>query len=84
MSCPSAVDHDTVFRTESSSPVERRREGGEPTLAGSDGDEGRLSIVELAEQIGHNPTMCISTYAHVMVELRGAPKASAQEQIRAA
>ena len=32
--------------------------------------EGRLSIVELAEQMGHNPTMCLSTYAHVMAELR--------------
>src|SRR5688500_3190001 len=69
MSCPSAVDHDTVFRSESSSPVERRREGGEPSLAGSDGDEGRLWIVERAEQTGHNPTMCLSTYAHVMAEL---------------
>jgi integrase len=46
--------------------------------------EGRLSIVELAEQMGHNATMCLSTYAHVMAELRGAPKVSAEEQIWAA
>jgi len=46
--------------------------------------EGRLSIVELAEQLGHNPTMCLSTYAHVMAELRGAPKVSAEEHIKAA
>ena len=46
--------------------------------------EGALSIVELAEQMGHNPTVCLGTYAHVMAELRGAPRTSAEEQIRAA
>jgi integrase len=46
--------------------------------------EGRLSIVEIAQQLGHNPTTCLSTYAHVMAELRGAEKVSAEEQIRAA
>jgi hypothetical protein len=46
--------------------------------------EGRLSIVELAEQLGDNPTMCLSTYAHVMAEIRGAPKVSAEEEIEAA
>ena len=46
--------------------------------------EGRLSIVELAEQLGHNPTVCLSTYAHVMAELRGAERISAEDQIRAA
>jgi len=34
--------------------------------------------------MGHNPTMCLSTYAHVMAELRGAQKVSSEEQIRAA
>jgi len=46
--------------------------------------EGRLSIVEIAQQLGHNPTTCLSTYAHVIAELRGAEKVSAEEQIRAA
>jgi hypothetical protein len=46
--------------------------------------EGRLSIVELAEQLGHNPSMCLATYTHVMAELRAAPKVNAEEQIWAA
>ncbi len=46
--------------------------------------EGRLSIVEIAQQLGHNPTTCLSTYAHVIAELRGAEKVSAEEQIQAA
>src|SRR5206468_1968883 len=46
--------------------------------------EGRLSIVEIAQQLGHNPTTCLSTYAHVIAELRGAEKVSAEDQIRAA
>jgi hypothetical protein len=46
--------------------------------------EGKLSIVELAEQMGHTPTQCLSTYAHVLAELRGAEKVSAEEQIRRA
>ena len=40
--------------------------------------------MELAEQMGHNPTVCLGTYAHVMADLRGAPRTSAEEQIRAA
>ena len=28
--------------------------------------EGRLSVVEIAAQLGHNPTVCLDTYAHVM------------------
>jgi integrase len=44
--------------------------------------EGRLSIVEIAQQLGHNPTTCLSTYAHVMAELREAEKVSAEEAIR--
>jgi integrase len=46
--------------------------------------EGRLSIVEIAQQLGHNATTCLSTYAHVIAELRGAEKVSAEEQIRTA
>src|SRR4051812_9040859 len=33
--------------------------------------EGRLTIVELAEQLGHSPTMTLNTYAHVIAEFRG-------------
>src|SRR4051794_6267576 len=43
--------------------------------------EGRLSIVEIAEQLGHSPTVCLNTYAHVIAELRGAEKVDAEEQI---
>jgi integrase len=46
--------------------------------------EGRLSTVEIAEQLGHSPATCLSRYAHVFAELRGAEKVSAQEQIYAA
>lgn len=31
--------------------------------------EGRLSVVDIAAQLGHNPTVCLDTYAHVMAEL---------------
>jgi integrase len=30
--------------------------------------EGRLSVVDIAAQLGHNPTVCLDTYAHVMAE----------------
>jgi integrase len=43
--------------------------------------EGRMSIVEIAEQLGHNPTMCLDTYGHVMRELAGGERVSAEEQI---
>jgi integrase len=33
--------------------------------------EGRMSIVELAAQLGHNPTVCLDTYAHVMAKQAG-------------
>jgi integrase len=42
--------------------------------------EGAL-ITELAEELGHSPQMTLGTYAHVMDELRGAPRVSAQEEI---
>ena len=32
--------------------------------------EQRTSIVELAEQLGHAPTMTLNTYAHVYAEHR--------------
>jgi hypothetical protein len=46
--------------------------------------EGRHSIVDIAAQLGHDATMTLSTYAHVVAELRDAPKLGAEDQIRAA
>jgi hypothetical protein len=46
--------------------------------------KGRLSIVEIAEQLGHNPTVCLDTYGHVVRELAGAERLRAEEQIRLA
>jgi integrase len=43
--------------------------------------DGRKSIVEIAEQLGHNPTVCLNTYGHVMRELAGGERVSAEEQI---
>jgi hypothetical protein len=40
--------------------------------------------VEIAAQLGHNPTTCLSTYAHVIAELQEAPCVPAEEQIRLA
>jgi integrase len=45
---------------------------------------GRVSIVDLASQRGHSPTMTLNTCGHVIAELREAPKASAIDQIQAA
>lgn len=46
--------------------------------------EGRLSIVELAHQLGHSPTMALNTYGHVMAELKDGLRLSAEDQIRRA
>jgi hypothetical protein len=46
--------------------------------------EGRHSVVDIAAQLGHDATMTLSTYAHVVAELRDAPKLGADVQIRAA
>jgi integrase len=43
-----------------------------------------MSIPELAEQMGHSPQMTLSTYAHVIQELKGAERVSTEEQIRRA
>ena len=43
--------------------------------------EGRLSVVDIAAQLGHNPTVCLDTYAHVMAEQRGADPISAEQEI---
>lgn len=41
-----------------------------------------LSIPELAEQLGHSPHMTLTTYTHVIRELRGVPPVSMERQIR--
>ena len=46
--------------------------------------EKRLSIVEIADQMGHAPTMTSDTYGHVMRDLREAEPVSAENQIRRA
>lgn len=38
-------------------------------------------MVEIAAQLGHNPTVCLDTYAHVMAEQDGGERIGAQEQI---
>jgi integrase len=45
--------------------------------------EGR-SVVDVAAQLGHSPAVCLGTYAHVVAELEGAPRQSAEEAIMAA
>jgi integrase len=46
--------------------------------------EGRLSVVDIAAQLGHNPTVCLDTYAHVMAGQRGVESVSAEAEIAAA
>jgi integrase len=46
--------------------------------------EGRLSVVDIAAQLGHNPTVCLDTYAHVMAEQRGSEPISAEAEITTA
>jgi integrase len=43
--------------------------------------EQRVSIVDLADQLGHAPTMTLDTYSHVMREHRGASPVDAVEWI---
>ena len=45
--------------------------------------EGR-SVVDVAQQAGHAPTMTLSTYAHVFAELGHEDRTPAEEQIRRA
>jgi integrase len=40
-----------------------------------------MSIPELAEQMGHSPQMTVMTYTHVIRELKGEPRISAEKQI---
>jgi integrase len=46
--------------------------------------EGELSIVELAEQLGHAATETLKTYAHVFAEHRRQPRRPAQQYIEEA
>jgi integrase len=43
-----------------------------------------LSIPELAEQMGHSPAMTLTTYAHVIRELKGESVISAEDQVERA
>jgi integrase len=43
-----------------------------------------LSVVEVARQAGHAPTMTLDTYAHVMADLDGSERMPAESAIRAA
>lgn len=43
-----------------------------------------VSIPELAERMGHSPQMTVSTYTHVIRELEGEPRVSAEAQIERA
>jgi integrase len=43
-----------------------------------------MSIPELAEQMGHSPQMTVMTYTHVIRELKGEPRISAEKQIKRA
>jgi hypothetical protein len=70
--------------------VEQQHAAGEPLaqadvvvveLASLRIQEGRLTIVEIAEQLGHSPAMTLRTYAHVIDEFRGGGKVDPDELI---
>ncbi len=42
------------------------------------------TVVEVARQAGHSPTMTLSTYAHLFEELEGVETRSAEDEIRRA
>jgi integrase len=46
--------------------------------------EGRLSLAEIAAQFGHSVMVLMSTYAHVIADLKGVERTSAEEAIQAA
>jgi integrase len=46
--------------------------------------EGRLSVMEIAAQLGHSTDTLLRTYAHVIADLRGEPRVSAELAIRQA
>jgi integrase len=43
--------------------------------------EGRMSVAEIAEEMGHSIQMLLSTYSHVIAELKDLPKVEADAQI---
>jgi integrase len=43
-----------------------------------------MSVVEVARQAGHAPTMTLATYAHVIADLEGSERVTAEASIRAA
>ena len=43
-----------------------------------------MTVVEVARQAGHQPSMTLDTYGQVIAELEGAERVSAEESIRAA
>jgi hypothetical protein len=43
-----------------------------------------MSVVEVARQAGHAPTMTLATYAHVIADLEGSERVPAEASIRAA
>jgi integrase len=45
--------------------------------------EGR-TVIEIARQAGHSPTMALATYGHVIEELEGAERRPAEDVIRKA
>jgi hypothetical protein len=59
-----------------------RRRGGSDRLAVRLWDG--CSIPELAAELGHSPAMTLSTYAHVIPELKHGEKRDADAAIRAA
>jgi hypothetical protein len=40
-----------------------------------------MSIVEIAAQLGHNPTVCLDIYGHAMAERWGGVSESAEDSI---
>jgi hypothetical protein len=38
-------------------------------------------VVEITARLGHNPTVCLDTYVHVMAEQAGGERIGAEEQI---
>lgn len=46
--------------------------------------EGRHSVAQIADQMGHSVQTLLSTYTHLINELKDQPKVSAQEQIEQA
>lgn len=43
-----------------------------------------VSVVEIAEEVGNSPSVCLNTYGHVIRELKGQKQCSAESLVRAA